>query len=302
MRPRRLAVVGFGKLGRACAEAIVATEDLRLAGVVRRAERLDAALPSGLEDVQATVDIGDLDAVDAALLCVPPQLVTTTAHDLLQHRIPVVECAVLQGENVRVRKERLHRLAQRHHVTAVLGAGWDPGALSLLRGLFTLLVPKGHTGTTDRPGVSLHHTLSARSVAGVRDALCTELRSAEGKVQRYVYVELTPGADAQRVVDAIRSEPLFLEEETLVFPVESVAALEEEGRGVVLERRGTAGGTGHQMLLFEARFDLWCLAAQVMIAAARSLPDLPPGAYALSEVPLNLLFGAESMAFGREAI
>jgi diaminopimelate dehydrogenase len=146
---------------------------------------------------------------------------------------------------------------------------------------------------TDRPGVSLHHTLTARSVAGVRDAVCTELRSAEGKLQRYVYVELAPGADSEEVTDAIRSEPLFLDEETLVFPVESVAALEEEGRGVVLERRGTAGVTSHQMLLLEARFDMWSLAAQVMVAAARVLPDLPPGAYALSEVPLSLLLGFE---------
>ena len=302
MRPRRLAVIGLGKLGRACAEAIVATDDLRIAGVVRRAQRLDEALTSEFGDVPVTADIGELDAVDAALLCLPPRLVTTTAHDLLQHRIPVIECAVLQGEDLRVRKERLHRLAQRHHIAAVLGAGWDPGALTLLRDLFALLVPKGHTDVTNRPGVSLHHTLTARSVTGVRDALCTELRSAEGKLQRYVYVELAPGADSERVADAVRSEPLFLDEETLVFPVESVAALEEEGRGIVLERLGTAGRTGHQMLLLEARFDLPSLAAQVMIAAARALPNLPPGAHALSEVPLNLLSGVDPMTFGREAI
>jgi diaminopimelate dehydrogenase len=146
--------------------------------------------------------------------------------------------------------------------------------------------------------VSLHHTLTARAVAGVRDALCTELRTAEGKVQRYVYVELAPGADGERVADAVRSEPLFLDEETLVFPVESVAALEDEGRGVVVERRGTAGRTGHQMLLLEARFDRPSLAAQVMLAAARALPDLPAGAHALSEVPLHRLFGCHGLPCG----
>ena len=110
-----------------------------------------------------------------------------------------------------------------------------------------------------------------------------------------------PGADGERVAEAIRSEPLFLDEETLVFPVESVAALEDEGRGIVLERRGSGGVTAHQMLLFEARFDMWRLAAQVMIAAARALPDLPPGAHALAEVPLNLLLGADPVTSGRGA-
>jgi diaminopimelate dehydrogenase len=294
--------MGFGRLGHACAEAIVAAQDLRLAGLVRRAESLGAALPAMFRDVSVTADIAELTAVDAALLCLPPQMVTAAAHDLLQHGMPAVECAALDGEVFRSHKERLDRLAQRQHVAAVLGAGWNPGALSLFRGLFALLIPKGHTDTTDRPGISLHHTLSARTAPGVRDALCTELRSADGKIQRYVYVELAPGADDERVAEAIRGEPLFLDEETLVFPVESVAALEEEGRGIVLERRGTAGRTAHQMLLLEARFDLPSLAAQVMLAAARALPNLAAGAHSLSEVPLSLLLDSDPLRSGREAI
>jgi diaminopimelate dehydrogenase len=295
-------VIGFGRLGRACAEAVVTSDDFRLAGLVRRAERLGAPLPTLLRDMPVSADVAELNAVDAALLCLPSPMVTTAAHDSLQHGLPTVECAALDGAVFRRHKERLDRLAQRQHVAAVLGAGWNPGALSLLRALFALLIPKGHTEATDRPGISLHHTLSARAVAGVQDALCTELRSAEGQLQRYVYVELAPGADRERVADAIRSEPLFLEEETLVFPVESVAALEEEGRGIVLERRGTAGTTAHQMLLLEARFDLPSLAAQVMLAAARALPNLPPGAHSLAEVPLSLLLGPDPLKSGREPI
>jgi diaminopimelate dehydrogenase len=53
----------------------------------------------------------------------------------------------------------------------------------------------------------------------------------------------------------------------------------------VPERHGSGGVTAHQMLLLEARFDVWRLAAQVMITAARALPNLPPGAHALAEVP-----------------
>ena len=133
--------------------------------------------------------------------------------------------------------------------------------------------------------MSLHHTLTARPMTGVRDALCTELRSAEGKLQRYVYVELAPARTASGWPKPSAASRCFLDEETLVLPVESIAALEEEGRGVVLERRGTAGRTGHQMLLLEVRFDVPSLAAQVMIAAARALPNLPPGAHSLSELP-----------------
>jgi hypothetical protein len=65
---------------------------------------------------------------------------------------------------------------------------------------------------------------------------------------------------------------------------------------VVLERWGAAGATGHQRLLVEARCDPAALAAQVMLAAARALLFLPPGAHGLPDVPAAQLFGAASPA------
>ena len=182
-------------------------------------------------------------------------------------------------------KRELNRDALRHKIAAVVGAGWEPGMLSVFRGLFAMLCPKGHSNTRDRPGVSLHHTLAARWVSGVRDALCTELPAGSGKVQRYVYVELERGVDLPRVRQVIETDPLFTDEETLVLPVDSVAALEDEGHGVVLERLGTAAGKAHQRFLLEGRFNLIAVTAQVMIAAARALPTLAPGAHTLVDFP-----------------
>jgi diaminopimelate dehydrogenase len=105
-------VIGFGRLGRACAEAIATSDDLRLAGFVRRAERLGASLPTMFREVPVSADVAELDAVDAALLCLPSPMVTATAHDL---RLPTVECAALDGAVFRRHKERLDRLAQRQH-------------------------------------------------------------------------------------------------------------------------------------------------------------------------------------------
>lgn len=289
VRPLRLAVIGFGRLGRACGETILGSDDLQLAGFVRRTETANHSLPTAFQGVAATSDIAALGMIDAALLCVPGKIVGSAAHDLLQHRIRMVECGDHAADDFHSQRKKLHHLALRHGVAAVWGAGWDPGALCQLRRLFTLLVPKGHTETTDRPGVSLHHTLTATAITGVRDALCTEVRSIEGKLQRYVYVELAPEAEPERVAALIRSDPRFLDAETLVFPVDSVGALEHQGHGVVLARRGSAGSTEHQTLLFEGRFDVAALAAQVMIATARALRWTPPGLHALSEVPLSLL-------------
>lgn len=292
----RLAVVGLGALGRACARAVAAAPDLTLAAVARRRASLDFALPDGLPPGVAACEPSALRDVDAALVCVPPERVLDTARQLLSRKLPVVECAQLHALAFREHRDAIHHEALRQRCAAVVGAGWDPGALPLLRGWLALLVPKGRTEARLHAAASLHHTSAARGLAGVRDALCTERRGAGGVLHRYVYVELEPGADAERVDAQLRSDPLFLEEETQVVPVESLAALEDEGEGVLLERWGEAGAKAHQRLLLEARCDPTALAAQVMLAAARATPFLPPGAHGLLDVPAAQLFGDASPA------
>ncbi|HWP01735.1 MAG TPA: Gfo/Idh/MocA family oxidoreductase [Methylococcus sp.] len=292
MRPRRVAIIGFGRLGRACADAIALDDQLVLAGIVRRAETVMEPLPTPFTIVPAVTHISEIGNVDAALVCVPLEQVRATARELLQQGIPVVECARFEGEDLSEHKREIAHLASRFEVPAIVGAGWDPGAMSLFRHLFALLTPKGHTEISHRPGSNLHHTTVARGVPGVKDALCTEVRAMGGKRQRYVYIELEEGAKFEDAEAAIRSDPLFVEEETLVFPVDDVATLEDEGQGVLMERHGTAGHTPHQLLLLEARFSELALCAQCMLAAARALPACKAGGYSLFDLPPGALWGS----------
>lgn len=294
--PLRVAVVGLGQLGRACARAVSDAHGLSLAAVARRPGSESLPLPPGLPAAVRRCEPGTLRDVDAALVCVPRERTLDVVRQLLSRGVPLVEAAQIHGTDFARHRETIHREALRHERAAVVGAGWDPGMLPLLRGWLALLVPKGRTRAHPRPSASLHHTVAARGVPGVRDALCTELPTPEGKLQRYVYVELEEAADLERASAALRADPLFLDEETLVFPVESVAELEDEGHGIVLERWGEAAGTAHQRLLLEARFDPVALTAEVMLAAVRALPGLPPGAHTLLDVPASQLFGTHSTA------
>ena len=289
MKKIRLAIIGLGRLGRKCAEAIAADQTSDLAGVVRRPE---SATEPWLKAPVVT-HVSELDNVDAALICVPVDAVKGVAQDLLQSRIPVVECARLHGESFLGHKAEIHRDALRHKVPAIVGAGCDPGALSLFRSQFALLAPRGHTETSLHTGTSLHHTLAAAGIKGVKQALATERLDQTDTPQRYVYVELEPSADAAEVENALVNDPLFRDEETLVFPVPSIAALEETNRGVVLERRAAAGEAGHASFLLEARYDEAGLAARMMLAAARALPSLQPGAYSLLDLPPGALWGEQ---------
>ena len=290
----RLGVVGFGRIGKACAEVLLESKDLVLAGIVRRLDSLAQPLPEAFSKIPVVSHTAQVREMDAALLCVPIDQVEGVAHDCLQHGLPIIECALLHGEAFQAHRAAIDRFATRFDVPAIVGAGWDPGALSVIRSLFALLAPEGNIETRHRAAGSLHHTAMARQVVGVKEALCTEQLAADGTRQRYVYVELEKGVDADRVAAEIRADPLFLGEETLVFPVDSIAALEQEGRGIVLERRSAPGRSEHQRFLFEARFDESILTAHMMVAAARALPGLSPGAHSLLDLPVSALWGEQA--------
>lgn len=293
-KPLRLAVVGLGRVGRACAELIALSHDLAVGAFVRRSVSGAEEFPDHLRHIPLATHIGQVKDVDGALICVPTNAVMETASHTLEHGIPIVDCATLHGEAFQRHKEGICTLALHHKAPAIVGAGWDPGALSMLRSWLALLTPGGMTETTHRPGITLRHTASIKGIVGIKDAMCTEFRAPDGRLQRYVYVELEKGANADLVAETIRTDPLFLGEETQVFPMESLASFEQEGRGVVLDRRGSSHRLGRQHFVLEGRFDEAAVTAEVMLAAARTLPALEPGAYSLFDLPLSALWGERS--------
>lgn len=279
MAKLQVAVIGLGRLGRACADALLDEDELALAGVVRR-PGASGAMSGRLQRYPVVTHVRDLPAVDAALVCVPADAVLGVARELLQAHIPVVECASLEGQALKSHHAALGEAATHHRLAAVVGAGWEPGILPLLRRTFETLIPRGHTQAHRHPSLNLHHTAALKAVAGVKGALVGEFHGENHAMQHYVYVELEPGADLGRVEAAVLADPLFAGEVTQVFPVDRLSDLEgEDGLGIVLERRGYADHGPHQSLLLEARFDITAFSARVMLDAARSLALLPRGAH-----------------------
>ncbi|WP_341911013.1 hypothetical protein [Polaromonas sp. YR568] len=274
-----VAVIGAGRLGLACAEGLIDETELGLAGVVRRPGSL-APLPGRLQRFPVASHVRELEGVRAALVCVPADAVLGVARELLQARIPVIECAAFEGKALAAHHAALHEAADNHRVAAVVGAGWDPGVLPLLRGAFEMLIPRGHTALHRHPGLHLHHSAAVAAVRGVKGALAGDYRGDQGELQHYVYVELERGAELAQVQATIAADPLFAGEVTQVFEVEHLSELEDgDALGVVLERRGSTAHGPHQSLLLEARFDANTFSARVMLDAARKLPGLRRGAH-----------------------
>ncbi|MBA5607769.1 hypothetical protein H3H36_20655 [Duganella sp. FT3S] len=279
MRKLNVAVIGLGRLGRACARALIDEPEMTLAGVVRRPVSL-RPMYGELAPFPAVDHVSDLPYVDIALVCVPTGNVLGVSRELLQARIPIVECARLEGHALATHYGELDDIARAHRTTAVVGAGWDPGVLPLFSHAFDMLIPRGRNLSHRHPGLSLHRSAAVAHIRGVKEALAGEFHSAGGALQHLVYVTLEQGADLAPVQAAICADPLFAGEATQVFQVEDLADIEaEEGQGLVIERRSTAASGKHASLLVEARFEHTAFAARVMLDAARTISSLPHGAH-----------------------
>lgn len=283
MSKRGVAVIGLGQLGRACAEALIGDVELELAGFVRRPATDTWArtlVPEHLRRFPVATHISELEGVHAALVCVPTDHVLGVARELLQARVPIVECARLEGRELAAHHASLEVAAEHHHVAAVTGAGWDPGALPLLRGAFEMMIPHGRTLLRRHTGLHLRHCAAAERLPGVRGALAGDYLGGPGAVQHYVYVALEPGVALETIQAALAADPLFAGESTQVFAVADLSDMEHQDElGLVLERLGQARSGAHPSLMLEARFDPLDMAARVMLDAARRLPQLRRGAH-----------------------
>lgn len=282
MKKIRIAVVGYGNIGRYAIEAVKAAADCELLGVVRRSLE---HLPEELKNIRVVTDIKELGQVDVALLCTPTRAVPQYAQQMLALGINTVDSYDIHTGIWNLR-QTLTPIAQQNNATAVIAAGWDPGTDSIVRALMLAMAPKGITYTNFGPGMSMGHTVAVKAINGVKNALSMTIPLGTGVHRRMVYVEKEEGADEVQIEQDIKSDPYFVNDETHVLFVPDVDALIDRGHGVNMTRKGVSGMTQNQLLSFEMRINNPALTAQIMLVAARATTKLTPGAYTMIEIPL----------------
>ena len=282
-RKIRVAVVGYGNIGRYTVQALEAAPDMEIAGIVRRSGAQDK--PRELEPYVVVSDIAQLQDVDVAVLATPTRSVEDPALRCLSLGINTVDSFDIHTLITDLRRT-LGEAARKAGAVSIISAGWDPGSDSVVRTLMESLAPKGISYTNFGPGRSMGHSVCARSKAGVRDALSMTIPVGEGIHRRMVYVELEEGASIDQVAADIKADPYFSNDETHVFQVDSVDALNDVGHGVNLVRKGVSGQTHNQLFEFNMKINNPALTAQVLVNAARATMRQAPGAYTMIEIPV----------------
>ncbi len=289
MEKIRVAVVGYGNIGKYTLEAIEASSDMECAGVVRRSGSAEGI--AELQNLKVVSDIRELGKVDVAVLATPSRKVKENALKYLAMGINTVDSFDIHSDIVSLRNE-LDPVAKAGGAVSIISAGWDPGSDSVVRSLMESLAPKGISYTNFGPGRSMGHSVAVRAIDGVKNALSMTIPVGTGIHRRMVYVELEDGADFAKVEADIKSDPYFVHDETHVTAVPSVDALNDVGHGVNLVRKGVSGKTHNQLFEFNMKINNPALTAQVLVNVARASMRQKAGCYTMIEIPvIDLLEG-----------
>ena len=289
MEKIRVAIVGYGNIGRYSLEAVQAASDMECVGIVRRSG--NAGQYRELQDYKVVSDIRELGKVDVAILATPSRQVKENAEKYLQMGISTVDSFDIHSHICDLRAA-LDPVAKAGNAVSIISAGWDPGSDSRVRSLMQALVPRGITYTNFGPGRSMGHSVVAKSKDGVEDALSLTIPKGNGMHRRMVYVQLEEGADFEKVCNDILSDPYFSSDETHVMEVDTIEDLNDVGHGVAMARKGVSGKTHNQLFKFSMKINNPALTGQALAASARAAVKQKPGCYTMIEIPvIDLLEG-----------
>ena len=237
MRKIKIAISGWGNVGRVCKQAVENAPDVELSGVVRRLQSVDKDKDE-LKGVCVVTDIDALKDIDVAVVSVPSREAPGKVKEIISKGIPTVDSFDVH-DHIQAVKKDLHPLAIQYKTVSIFGAGWDPGTDSAIRTILRLISPDGQTTTTfggTKGGRSMGHTAAVKAIDGVKNAVSLTLPNGAGCHKRKVYIELMPGADFEKIKNQICQDPYFVHDDTSVTAVEDISLFDTMNHGGELER------------------------------------------------------------------
>lgn len=291
---------GLGNIGRNVIHSIEAAPDMVCLGVVRTPSSLGSKTFE-LRGVQDFAGLDDLVAAkgkpQVAIICGPSRLAPDDAVRYLDAGLNTVDSFDIH-DRIPELVNKLDDAALKTGRCAITSAGWDPGTDSIMRALFEAMTPVGATFTNFGRGCSMGHSVAARTVKGVKDAVSITIPIGGGRHSRLVYVLPETAAAQESIKSNLAADPYFSHDPLDVRFVknsEELQAVADNSHGVLMERIGSSGRASNQRLSFDMRIDNPALTAQVLVSAARAATRMAPGCYTMIDVPPVALLPGERM-------
>lgn len=221
---KKIAIVGYGNLGKGVEAALKHRKDMELVAVVTRRSPETLKTKTGARAVAMSDILSLKGEVDALIICAGsatdlPEMTPTLAKDFnvidsfdTHAKIPEhfanVDTAAKAGGNI-----------------AMISVGWDPGMFSVNRLYAISILPEGKDYTFWGRGVSQGHSDAIRRIEGVVDARQYTVpiesaveRAKSGEMPEFTtrekhlrecYVVAAEGADKARIENEIKTMPNY---------------------------------------------------------------------------------------------
>ena len=219
----RVAIAGYGNLGRGAQAAIKQSPDMQLVCVFSRRDPASVTLIDPSVPVYAMDDIAQYkDEIDVLILCGGSKSDLPEQGPALAGLFNIVDSFDTHAK-IPEYFAALDTPAKKANKVAMLSVGWDPGLFSINRLYGEAILPVGETYTFWGKGLSQGHSDAVRRVDGVKSGVQYTIPSepAMARVRngeqptlstrenptRECYIVLADGADADTVRNTIVTMP-----------------------------------------------------------------------------------------------
>ncbi|MBP3256038.1 MAG: diaminopimelate dehydrogenase [Clostridia bacterium] len=227
MNKIRIAINGYGNLGKGIEKEITKSEDMELVAIFTRR---DPNTISNISDVPV-ISINEIenwkDKIDVVIMC------GGSATDLpvqVPQMSKIFNTVDSFDTHARIPEHfaKVNESALNSKKTSVISGGWDPGMFSVMRVYADAILSNGKTYTFWGRGVSQGHSDAIRRINGVKDArqytipiedAMERVRAGENpnltareKHLRECYVVAEEGADLERIEKEIKTMPNYFDE------------------------------------------------------------------------------------------
>jgi len=199
----RIAIVGYGNVGKGVHRAVLANQDMVISGILtRNIDRTRSQLVDKVEDIFSADAMHLIEALaertDVAILCGGSKNDLPRQGPLYAVHFNTVD-SFDTHDNIPDYFKMMDGVSSYHDNVSVISGGWDPGTFSINRILAEAFLPganaKGFYGLEKQGGLSMGHSDALRQIKGVKDArqYTHAIKKSINRIKRGENPDLTPG-------------------------------------------------------------------------------------------------------------
>ena len=289
----KIAIYGYGNLGKGVEIASKYNSDVELIGVFTRRNPGDVKTLLGTKVYSADDILSFKDQIDVLIICGGSATDLPTLTPTLAKNFNVVDSFDTHAK-IPSHYENVDKESTNNGRIALISSGWDPGMFSIQRLYAGAILPNGKDYTFWGRGVSQGHSDAIRRIPGVVDAkqytvpiedALKAVRSGDEptlttrqKHLRECYVVVEDGADKEEIERQIKQMPNYFADYDTTVNFISLEELKRNHSGIphggVVIRTGKTGQKEENTHVIEYKLKLDSnpeFTASVLVACARAI-------------------------------